>query len=397
MSTSDKTVQLSFLMFLLLGAITALTPLAIDMYLPAMPTIADDLGVEAGKVQMTLTAYTLFYAFGQLIHGPLADSFGRKPIIILGTILFAITSVFSVYVSDVDTLITLRAVQGFAGAAAAVVIVALIRDLFADEEYARTMSYITLIMTVAPLIAPMVGGHLTEWFGWRSIFILLTVYAVVIIFLIHRKIPETLPLESRREFKLRGILRNYLSLLTNKSSLGLMFSSAFSFAGLFSFITAGSFVYIDLFGLSPTQFGYLFSTNVIFMIIFTTLNGGLVRKLGSHHMLRIGLSIQLVSGFLLLLSWFFNWGLWGIAPFVSLFVGPMAMVGSNSMALLLKSNAHMAGTASSLAGTLRFGLGAVISGIIALLPHDSSAPMLISMFACGLFGILSYYFLARDA
>ncbi|MDF5301883.1 Bcr/CflA family multidrug efflux MFS transporter, partial [Vibrio parahaemolyticus] len=237
--------QISFLLFLVLGAIGALTPLAIDMYLPAMPTIAKDLGVAPGAVQITLTAYTAGFAIGQLIHGPLADSFGRRPVLILGVLFFGLAAVVSATTNGIDALTYVRTAQGFAGAAAAVIIQAVVRDMFDREDFARAMSFVTLVITIAPLVAPMIGGHLAIWFGWRSIFWVLAIFAVVVILLVFWKIPETLKPENRQPLRFRTTLKNYARLCSSSEALGLMLSGAFSFSGMFAFLTAGSFVYID--------------------------------------------------------------------------------------------------------------------------------------------------------
>ena len=396
-SAPSESPPLSLLLIVILGAIAALTPLAIDMYLPAMPSIAADLGVSAGSVQMTLTAYTAGFAIAQLIHGPLADSYGRRPVLIIGTILFAICAVIGALVDGIESLMYIRVLQGVAGAASSVVIQAIVRDMFDKEDFARTMAFITLVMTVAPLAAPMIGGHLAVWFGWRSIFWLLAVFSVLIILAILWKIPETLKEENREPFKLSTSFRNYLSLFKNPVSLGLIFSGAFSFAGMFAFLTAGSFVYIDLYHVSVSSFGYLFGLNIVFLIVMTTLNGRLVKKMGSHNMLKFGLSIQLFAGLLMVLGQWLQWGLWGTVVPVVLFVGCISTIGSNSMALLLSHYPKMAGTASSLAGTLRFGTGSLIGVGIAMLPSDSAWPMVGAMTACSILSFGCYFVFGRKA
>ena len=257
-SSQPQTPQLGWMLFLVLGAIGALTPLAIDMYLPAMPTIAKDLGVTAGEVQITLTAYTAGFALGQLLHGPLADSYGRKPVLLIGVFFFAIASVVSATTHGIEALTLVRTAQGFAGAAAAVIIQAVVRDMFDREDFARTMSFVTLVMTVAPLVAPMIGGYLALWFGWRSIFWVLAIFAVIVILAVIIKIPETLPVENRQPLRFKTTIRNYARLCKNPTVMGLIFSGAFSFSGMFAFLTAGSFVYIDIYGVRPDLFGYLF-------------------------------------------------------------------------------------------------------------------------------------------
>lgn len=396
-SPASDAAKISFVMFIVLGAIGALTPLAIDMYLPAMPAIAKDLGVSAGAVQITLTAYTAGFAIGQLLHGPLADSYGRRPVMLVGIALFAIASIVSATTNGIDALTYVRTAQGFAGAAAAVVIQAVVRDMYDREDFARAMSFVTLVITLAPLAAPMIGGHLAVWFGWRSIFWVLASFALVVIAMVLWKIPETLSAENRQPLHFRSTIRNYVQLCRAGFAMGLIFSGAFSFAGMFAFLTAGSFVYIDLYGVSPSEFGYLFGLNIVAMIAMTSLNGRFVKKVGSHAMLRFGLFIQLMAGFGLFTSWLMNWGLWGTVPFVVMFVGTISTIGSNSMALLLSRYPRMAGTASSLAGTLRFGTGSVIGAVVAAMPSGVAWPMILVMSACSVLSATFYWTLGRKA
>ncbi|MCG7497026.1 Bcr/CflA family multidrug efflux MFS transporter [Vibrio sp. Of7-15] len=396
MNTSENP-KLDIVLIVILGAIAALTPLAIDMYLPAMPAIASDLGVTSGAVQTTLTAYTAGFAIGQLLHGPLADSYGRKPVLLIGAAFFALAAIVSATTTGIEALTWVRTAQGFAGAAAAVVIQAIVRDMFDREDFARMMSFITLVMTVAPLAAPMIGGYLAVWFGWRSIFWLLALIAVLVILSVLWKIPETLAAENRQPLRLGTTLRNYARLFRNPVAMGFIFSGAFSFAGMFSFLTAGAFVYIDLYGVSPENFGYFFGLNIVCLMFMTSFNGRLVKKMGSHWMLRFGLSIQLLAGVSLAVGLVLDLGLWGIVVPVMLFVGTISIIGSNTMGLLLSQYPSMAGTASSLAGTLRFGTGTVIGGIVAILPESSAWPMAFTMAACSVLSALCYWTLARKA
>ncbi|MFA0088048.1 Bcr/CflA family multidrug efflux MFS transporter [Vibrio sp. 10N.261.51.F12] len=389
--------QLGLLLFLVLGAIGALTPLAIDMYLPAMPTIAQDLGVNAGAVQITLTVYTAGFALGQLLHGPLTDSYGRRPILLFGVFFFGIASAVSATTTSIESLTLVRTAQGFAGAAAAVIIQAIVRDMFDKEDFARTMSFVTLVITLAPLVAPMIGGHLAIWFGWRSIFWVLTAFSVVVIAAVLWKIPETLAPENRQPLRFRTTIKNYARLCKNPVAMGLMFSGAFSFAGMFAFLTAGSFVYIDIYGVTPDQFGYLFGLNIITMIIMTSINGRLVKKVGLHGMLKFGLSVQLFAGLGLLASGLLDLGIWGIVPFVMLFIGTLSTIGSNSMGLLLSGYPKMAGTTSSLAGTLRFGTGSLVGAIVAVLPGGSIWPMIVLMAICSVLSAGLYWTLGKKA
>lgn len=287
----------------------------------------------------------------------------------------------------------LRAGQGFAGAASAVVVQALVRDLFDREDFARTMAYITLVMTVAPLVAPMLGGHLAHWFGWRSIFWVLGAFAFLVALACSLRLPETLSPERRQPLRFSAILRSYLRLLTSRRALGFMLCGAFSFAGMFAFLTGAAFVYIRLYGVSAPHAGYLFGLNVLSLMLFTTLNGRWVRRLGSATMLRLALGLQLLAGLLMPVGPLFGWGLWAVVLPIMLYVGVISTIGSNTMASLLSSLPNLAGTASSLAGTLRFGTAALVGALVAALPDQSALYMLLTMSLCALASFLCYWLL----
>ncbi len=377
-------------LIILLGAVSALTPLAIDMYLPAMPAIAEALNSNSHRVQATLAAYTGGFALGQLLFGPLSDARGRRPVLLGGMLVFALAALLCALASSVESLTWLRAAQGFAGAASAVVVQALVRDLFDREDFARTMAYITLVMTLAPLIAPMLGGHLAHWFGWRSIFWVLAGFTALVALICSLRLPETLPAERRQPLHLMSILRSYLRLLSTPQALGFMLCGAFSFAGMFAFLTGASFIYIEIYGVSPQHTGYLFGLNVLSLMLFTTLNGKWVRRLGSKTMLRLALGLQLLAGLLMPIGPLLGWGLWSVVVPIMLYVGLISTIGSNTMASLLSSLPNLAGTASSLAGTLRFGTAALIGALVAALPDSSPLYMLLTMSGCALLSMLAY-------
>ena len=216
----------------ILGLLSMLMPLAIDMYLPSMPVIAKQFGVEAGSVQMTLSAYMLGFALGQLFYGPMSDSIGRKPVILWGTLIFAIAGGACAMAQSIDQLINLRFLHGLSAAAASVVINALMRDMFTKDEFSRMMSFVILVMTIAPLLAPMIGGALLLWFSWHAIFWTMGAAALIGSLLVAFFIKETLPKERRQKFHLRTTLGNFASLFRHKRVLSYMLASAFSFAGM---------------------------------------------------------------------------------------------------------------------------------------------------------------------
>ncbi|QWA09410.1 Bcr/CflA family multidrug efflux MFS transporter [Sodalis ligni] len=382
-------------LIVILGLLSMLMPLAIDMYLPAMPTIAAEFGVSDGSVQMTLSAYVLGFAVGQLFYGPLADSLGRKPVILFGTFCFALAAAACALSHSVDQLIYMRLLHGLSAAAASVVINALMRDMFTKDDFSRMMSFVVLVMTVAPLLAPLLGGALLLLFNWHAIFWIMSLAALVASVLVLLYIRETLPRERRQKFHLRTTIGNFGALFRHKRVFCYMLASGFSFAGLFSFLSAGPFVYININGVSPQHFGYYFALNVVFLFIMTLINSRSVGRFGAQRMFRLGLLIQLLMGIWMVIVCAFNLGFLPLVIGVAVFVGCVAMVTSNGMAVILDDFPHMAGTASSLAGTLRFGVGAVVGAVLSLATFNSAWPMVISMAFCTLTAMLCYVYASR--
>lgn len=379
----------------ILGLLAMLMPLSIDMYLPALPVIAQQFGVPAGSAQMTLSTYILGFALGQLLYGPMADSIGRKPVILGGTLIFAAAASACALAQSIDQLITLRFFHGLAAAAASVVINALMRDIYPKEEFSRMMSFVMLVTTVAPLLAPMIGGAVLVWLSWHAIFWILAIAALLASLMIFFFISETLPVERRQPFRMRTTIGNFATLFRHKRVLSYMLASGFSFAGMFSFLSAGPFVYIELNHVLPQNFGYYFALNIVFLFIMTIINGRFVRRVGALRMFRAGLWIQFVMALWMVLSAAFNVGFWALVVGVAAFVGCVSLVASNAMAVILDEFPHMAGTASSLAGTFRFGIGAIVGALLSLATFNSAWPMIWSIAFCATSSILFYLYASR--
>lgn len=371
-----------FGLIFILGLLSMLMPLAIDMYLPSMPTIARDFGVTEGDVQMTLNSYLIGFAAGQLVYGPMADALGRKPVILGGTLIFALASARCAMSQDIGTFIGMRGLHGFAAAAASVVINALMRDMFTKDEFSRSMSFVVLVMTVAPLLAPIMGGMMMLWFSWHAIFWTIMIAALIAALLVLFFIRETLPKERRQPFRLRIMLGQFVTLFRQKRVLCYMVASGFSFARMFSFLSARSFVYIQLYGLTELEFGYCFALNIVFLFIMTTINSRYVRRFGALNMLRTGLVVQLLAGCWLVLAASADLGFVALMIGVACYVGNIAMITSNAMAVILDDYPHMAGTASSLAGVLRFGIGAGVGAVVASFNMTTVWPMVGVMALC---------------
>lgn len=385
----------SFKIVFILGLLAMLMPLSIDMYLPALPVISAQFGVPAGSAQMTLSTYILGFAIGQLLYGPMADSLGRKPVILGGTLVFAGAAVACALAQSIDQLIIMRFFHGLAAAAASVVINALMRDVYPKEEFSRMMSFVMLVTTIAPLVAPMVGGAVLVWFSWHAIFWILAVAALLASAMIFFFIDETLPVERRQKFHIRTTMGNFASLFRHKRVLSYMLASGFSFAGMFSFLSAGPFVYIELNHVSPQHFGYYFALNIVFLFVMTIINSRFVRRVGAINMFCAGLWIQFVMAIWMVVSAFLGIGFWALVVGVAAFVGCVSMISSNAMAVILDEFPHMAGTASSLAGTFRFGIGAVVGALLSMATFNTAWPMLWAIAFCATSSILFYLYASR--
>ncbi|WP_343553743.1 Bcr/CflA family multidrug efflux MFS transporter [Pantoea sp.] len=379
----------------ILGLLAMLMPLSIDMYLPAMPQIAREFAVSAGSVQMTLNLYILGFAIGQLVYGPLADSYGRKPVIVLGTLIFACAAAACALSQTIDQLIIMRFLHGLSAAAASVVINALMRDTYSKEDFSRMMSFVMLVTTIAPLLAPIIGGWLLLLWNWHAIFWTLAGAALITTVLVVTQIRETLKPEQRQRFHFRTTISNFVTLFRHKRAFSYMLASGFSFAGLFTFLNAGPFVYIEINHVSPQNFGYYFGLNVVFLFVMTLINSRAVRRFGPLKMFRIGLVIQFAMGIWLLVSSALDLGFLSLVFGVAMFIGCVSTVSSNAMAVILDEFPHMAGTASSLAGTLRFGVGALVGALMSLVSINSAWPMVATIALCATISVVLFNYASR--
>ena len=377
--------------FIILGMMAMLPPLAIDMYLPSFLDIARDLAVSQEKVQTTLAVFTFGFAVSQLFWGPVADSLGRKPIILIGLAGAALAAYFLTQVENINTFYFLRLTQGLFGAAPAVVLGALVRDLFERNRFAQMMSVIMIITLLAPLVAPVLGGYIAKYLYWHSIFYTLVAMGIACVVLVAWKIPETLVPEKRQPINFKQVLINYAKLLSHKPTLGYVMVGGLTFAGMFCFLTSGSLVYIGIYGVSQEHFGYFFMLNMVVMISMTAINGKLVTKLGSETMLRIGLITMLTAGIWLAIVATFELNFWLMVVAVPFYVGMLSTVGSNATAAVLDKFPQMAGTANAVAGTMRFGIGSLVGALLSQIAVTSSKPMLYAMALCVVLASVIYY------
>ena len=376
------------LMILTLGALTTLGPLAIDLYLPALPAIADSMGEPLSRIQYTLSAYTVGFALSQLVYGPLSDRFGRRAVMFPGIIFFILTNILAALCTSANELIIVRVLQAMSAAAILVTIPAMIRDLFPSEQMAKALSSIMLVMTVAPLVAPLLGGQILKFFGWPSLFIFLAIMASLSMILAFFRVRETLLEENRLIVTPVQLAINYSNILRNREAISCILCHAFFFGGMFAFITGSPFVYIELFGVAPDHYGFLFAINIVAMTVANMVNIRLVERFKLFSILRAGSFMAALSGLLLLLNAITGFGgLPGLMIPIACYIACVGFTGPNSNALALSHFGKSAGSANALAGALRFTVGGITSALVGFFHDGTALPMAATMACCGLLSL----------
>jgi DHA1 family bicyclomycin/chloramphenicol resistance-like MFS transporter len=360
-----------------LSSLMAFAPLAIDMYLPALPAIGRDLAAPPAAVQLSLSSFFLGFGIGQLVWGPLGDRFGRRGPIVAGIVLYIVGCVACALTADADHLVLWRFVQAFGACAAPVLARAMVRDLFPQDQAARMLSLMMLIMGIAPMIAPLLGGQVLVWSGWRTIFWGLAVFGLIVLAGLYT-IPESLHADKRRRIGIGDMLTGYFRLLGDRAFMAYTLSGAFFTGGMFTYIAATPFVYIEYFGISPQFYGFLFGINVVGMMVFNMVNRRLVLAIGSDRSLVWGALACAGFGLILaVLGATGSFGLLGIVVPLFFYLAMMGLVGANAMAGAMSVVPGMAGAASGLAGTVQFGMGAAASALVGWLSDGTPVPMVL--------------------
>ncbi|WP_405128616.1 Bcr/CflA family efflux MFS transporter [Pseudoalteromonas sp. PB2-1] len=363
----------------LLASIVAITPLAIDLYLPAMLVIANDLQTTMPNVQISLSIYLAGYALGMLFFGPIADELGRRLLAKVGLVLFGITSLALAFCDDIELFWTLRAIQAFTGAAATVVVPGIIRHIY-REHTAKGMSYVSMIMMVAPLIAPTLGSLIMGISTWQVIFIALASYSFAILALVQIYLID-IPIFKSQQRGFALFFNSYKTVFSRKSALADIASSMFASFAFFCFLTSVPYVYLDFFNVDEQLFGVLFAFNVLALMFGNFMNTRLVPRLGSRKLLFIGLGIGFVSGGALLLFSVMHLSLYFIVAAIAPLMMSLGIVASNADSLILMQFEEKSGTATAVIGTLRFGSGALVGPILAFVHPQSAIPFSAMMFS----------------
>ncbi|PND56342.1 Bcr/CflA family drug resistance efflux transporter [Mycobacterium sp. ENV421] len=361
-------------MIVVLGALVALGPLTIDMYLPALPRIADELGVSSSVAQLTLTGTLAGLALGQLIVGPLSDSLGRRRPLMAGMALHMLASLLCLFAPDVAVLSLARGLQGMGAAAAMVVAVAVVGDLFDDSAAATVMSRLMLILGVAPIVAPSLGAAVLLKASWHWIFAVLIVLAGALLVVAALALPETLPVGSRRPLRIRSIVATYGSLLRDLKFVILVIVGALGMAGLFAYIAGAAFVLQGRHGLDQQTFALVFGAGAIAFVVATQLNVVLLRRLSPQRILVIALTVATgVGAVFVALSVTHTGGIYGFLVPVWAVLAMMGFVIPNAPAVALSRHHEASGTAAALLGAAQFSVGAVIAPVVGLMGNDEIA------------------------
>lgn len=376
-----------------LAMLVALTPLAIDTYLPAIPAMADSLGVDVARVQTSVSSYLLGFAAGQVLGGPMSDRWGRITAGSLGLCLFIAATTAILFTSDVDTLIVLRFVQALGGGFATVICGAMVRDLYSGREAGRIMSMIATMMLLAPMVAPLLGSALLFIGDWHAIFGFLLLYAVLMLVLVRRRLPETVPLALRRDRQnapKRHAFRAYGQVVRQRRAMGFLLGQASMVGGMFVYVTTAPFVFMEYFGVSAGRFPFFFGACVLGMVLMVQVNMRLLRHFEPRHLLLAGLSMQVVTSGLLLGLVLLSGDSLGVGAWMVLLIptiGSLGLITPNAAACYLEFFPRIAGTANALYGASVFIAGGLLGGFVNTLLTGTLTPIVVAIFISGILAL----------
>ncbi|MBI3504046.1 MAG: multidrug effflux MFS transporter [Proteobacteria bacterium] len=378
-----------------LGMLLAITPMAVDMYLPALPTIGRALGASQDHVQLSLSGFFFAFAVGQLVWGPVGDRFGRRWPSLIGLVMFIAGSVGCWLAGDALVLAGWRVVQAFGAAAATVLARAMVRDVFDKDRSASVLSLMFLVMGAAPMFAPIVGSQILKIADWRMIFVVLGLLGLIPLVPLMRQ-PETLPVERRRSVAAASVAGAYLRLLGDRRYLGYVGGGTGIMGAMFAYISGTPFVYIEMFDVGQDLFSLLFGLNIAGMMASSYLNSRIVLKYGSDRALRIGLVASvLFAGLLLVTGATGAFGLAGIVVPLFAFLSCLGLIGANATAGALADHPQIAGAASALAGFTQFVVGAFAGFLVAYLADGTPIPMCATIFVLALAGAAINFLLVK--
>lgn len=380
-------------MAIVLGTLAAFAPLSIDMYLPALPDIANDLHTKPSLVQLSLTFFLLGLSLGQLLAGPLSDVRGRRKPLLIGLLIYFAVSLLCAFSQSIWGLIGLRFIQGLAGAAGIVISRAIVRDLYSGTELTKFFSLLALVNGVAPILAPILGGQLLRIAPWQGVFIVLSVIGLVMFLVVLFGLPETLSEDSRSQGGIKNTLTTFQQLLSDRSFIGYALSQGLVFAAMFAYISGSPFVLQNMYGASPQMFSLIFAINGLGIIISSQITGRLAGRISERKLFTAGICISFIGAIALLIMLLLDAGLYAILPPLFFVVASIGVVSTSGFSLAMQNQGKSAGSASALLGVLSLIFGGGVAPLVGL--GDSPAISMGIVIACASTGaVLSYMFLA---
>jgi DHA1 family bicyclomycin/chloramphenicol resistance-like MFS transporter len=374
--TTKKYIKL----ILILGSLTALGPFSIDMYLPGFSGIAKDLHTTVAKVSMSLSSYFIGISAGQLLYGPLLDRFGRKKPLFIGLLVYILASLGCVYVTNIDSFILLRFVQAIGSCAATVASVAMVRDLFPVKDIPKVFSLLMLVLGLSPMLAPTIGGYVTEDYGWHTVFFILMCMGIAILIAAQVGLPNSYKPDTSISLKPKPIISNFLKVLKEPQFFTYAFTGSISFSGLFTYVAASPIIFMDIYHVDAKTYGWIFAFMSVSFIGSSQLNSVLLKKFSSEQMIFGALITQSVIAIVFLVLAVNNLlGLYETITMLFLFLGCLGISNPNTAGLTMAPFAKNAGSASALMGAIQLGLGALASFAVGVFVKDSVAPMVIIM------------------
>ncbi|MFE6073556.1 multidrug effflux MFS transporter [Paenibacillus sp. NPDC057886] len=377
-------------MALILGTLSAFGPLSLDMYLPALPTLADEFQSSTSYAQLSLTACMVGLAAGQLLAGPLSDVRGRRTPLIAGLILYTIASILCLVSPTMGSFVVLRFIQGAAGAAGIVISRAVVRDVYSGPELTRFFSLLMLINGVAPIAAPIIGGQLLAYTSWRGVFILLSIIGILTLVAVVVGLGETLPTERRSSGGLKQTLVTFRKIAGDRLFMGYALTQGFVSAGMFAYISGSPFVLQKIYGISPQMFSVCFAINGLGIILASQIAGRLAGKVSETRLLIAGLITAALGGTSLLIAILVGGNLISVLIPLFLVVSSVGLVNTASFALAMANQEKSAGSASALIGVMTFLFGGIVAPLVGLGGEGTAVPMGI-VIACADLGALLIY------
>lgn len=372
--TTKKYIQL----ILILGSLTALGPFSIDMYLPGFSGIAKDLHTTVAKVSMSLSSYFIGISAGQLLYGPLLDRFGRKKPLFIGLMVYILASLGCVYVADIDTFIGLRFIQAIGSCAATVASVAMVRDLFPVKDIPKVFSLLMLVLGLSPMLAPTIGGYVTEDYGWHTVFFILMCMGIAILIASQLGLPNSYKPDTTISLKPKPIISNFLKVLKEPQFYTYAFTGSIAFSGLFTYVAASPIIFMDIYHVNAKTYGWIFAFMSVSFIGSSQLNSLLLKKFSSEQMIFAALISQsVISIIFLILALNDLLGLYQTITMLFLFLGCLGISNPNTAGLTMAPFAKNAGSASALMGAIQLGLGALASFAVGVFVKGSVVPMVL--------------------